>query len=404
MASAAYTAALDSVRSEGSGMPHDRRLRLLAEHIGIAHAKTATLLALTAVLAQAANPEQFRRDQDAWDKYGVSRSSFQSMKKKLRPIMTGADQSALPGETTSHACPLPTATQNDDDPLPEVALRAELQCLVDACNASLPPAEEPAALETDGIVDAALLPDDEPVLASVSPSADVVKALALLGVDAPVCRPLDAVPLPTGARVGNASTASGSPEDEPALASDPPSADVEPLAALDVDAFICGMFGSLDTVPSPTGASDVIVSVASHSPDDEPASASDSPAAAAAPCVRPDCPCVSYDGRAGEYCCKTCRGGKPCTRQQSGEPVHPLPTQPPRQRQLAPAAIEVFARCARTCCQCVASFDGKPDSYCCITCRDGTPCDKNYHFKPTRRSRKGQCVGQCVGRLSDERW
>ena len=41
-----------------------------------------------------------------------------------------------------------------------------------------------------------------------------------------------------------------------------------------------------------------------------------------------------------------------------------------------------FERCARPGCPCTASWNGEADEYCCLTCRDGMACERNYHHKP----------------------
>ena len=79
-----------------------------------------------------------------------------------------------------------------------------------------------------------------------------------------------------------------------------------------------------------------------------------------APCVRTDCPCDSFNGVPGEYCCFTCRDGLRCIR-----PYHRIRRSP-------------ASRCARHLCPC-DSYDGSYGSYCCFTCRRGTRCNHPYH-------------------------
>jgi len=51
-----------------------------------------------------------------------------------------------------------------------------------------------------------------------------------------------------------------------------------------------------------------------------------------APCIRRGCPCAaSYTGRKGDYCCKQCRWGTPCSRNVHMHPSQPWPpSQPPQ--------------------------------------------------------------------------
>ena len=38
-----------------------------------------------------------------------------------------------------------------------------------------------------------------------------------------------------------------------------------------------------------------------------------------------------------------------------------------------------YAACVRHDCLCPASWNGRPGEHCCLTCRDGKPCDHPYH-------------------------
>ena len=118
------------------------------------------------------------------------------------------------------------------------------------------------------------------------------------------------------------------------------------------------------------------------------------PPANAAPCARPGCRCVSFDGEPGNYCCHTCRGtptrpGKACMHRHGPDfIVHPVPTSQPRRSQ-GELPDGTFARCAHPECRCTASFDGNPGEHCCLTCKNGIPCQGNWHPTPQRRARKG---------------
>ena len=58
-----------------------------------------------------------------------------------------------------------------------------------------------------------------------------------------------------------------------------------------------------------------------------------------------------------------------------------------------------FAPCARADCPCEASWNGRSGQFCCLTCRDGTPCARNYHRKPFVQS--GAACVPCA-RVVDE--
>ncbi len=82
-------------------------------------------------------------------------------------------------------------------------------------------------------------------------------------------------------------------------------------------------------------------------------------------CVRTGCECDSFNGKDGEYCCKTCRGGQACTGRFHVSPA----------RKYAP--------CVRVGCPCTCSYDGVSGRHCCRTCSRGKKCEKNYHQTPS---------------------
>ena len=47
-----------------------------------------------------------------------------------------------------------------------------------------------------------------------------------------------------------------------------------------------------------------------------------------------------------------------------------------------------FYPCAREGCPCPASWDGSYGRYCCLTCRDGTPCAAATHMRPSNWARQ----------------
>ena len=102
-----------------------------------------------------------------------------------------------------------------------------------------------------------------------------------------------------------------------------------------------------------------------------------------APCFRADCPCeYAFNGQKGFYCCYTCRNGKPCS-----ENYHDRPPKSPPAPPTTPAGA---ARCARSDCECVCSYNGLPGFFCCETCRDGTPCTACVHTVVQKRATKGR--------------
>ena len=82
----AFLAALSGVGDGVPDMAQQRRLRELAAHMGIAHAKMPTFAALSAVLDQVAFPSRFPHDKGYWERHKASRSNFQSFKAKLLPV------------------------------------------------------------------------------------------------------------------------------------------------------------------------------------------------------------------------------------------------------------------------------------------------------------------------------
>ena len=94
-----------------------------------------------------------------------------------------------------------------------------------------------------------------------------------------------------------------------------------------------------------------------------------------APCKREERPCsASFNGLPNEFCCFTCQGGQPCTRN-----IHQAPV------QLAEGfrpSLGTVAPCKREECPCTSSFSGRPNELCCFTCQGGQPCSRNIHRAP----------------------
>jgi len=97
-------------------------------------------------------------------------------------------------------------------------------------------------------------------------------------------------------------------------------------------------------------------------------------------CWRVDCPCpCTVNGIGGQFCCIACERGTPCRG-----PVHTWPTA--HLKVVARPQAGKYAPCARMGCACAgdggSSWDGKPGSFCCRACRNGTPCTKLWHTVP----------------------
>ena len=94
-----------------------------------------------------------------------------------------------------------------------------------------------------------------------------------------------------------------------------------------------------------------------------------------APCKREECPCsASFNGLPNEFCCFTCQGGQPCTRN-----IHQAPVQP---AEGVRPSLGTVAPCKREGCPCTSSFSGRPNEFCCFTCQRGQPCSRNIHRAP----------------------
>ena len=117
-------------------------------------------------------------------------------------------------------------------------------------------------------------------------------------------------------------------------------------------------------------------------------------------CTRAECAChlhgASWNGQDGEYCCVTCRNGTPCVRPYHRWPTtrvfSPLPSsrssQSSSSRGSNRSTRSWFYPCTRVDCPCPASWDGNRNHYCCLTCRNGTPCDAAYHLRPVAASNR----------------
>ena len=367
---AAYKEALRSTRDGLRGVELERCLRHLAECLGTRNAKSAVIRSLTAVLEQEAWPERYKRDEDCWTAHQASRGNFQAWRRKVRAIHPPAP--AGPRPTSSEEAALVPV---EDDWM------ARLPYLEDARSMPPPPA--------DGI--------DGPQLCWSIEDMDSAFLCAVIGDSADEAAP-------TGD--GKASRERTSESSESSEGPPPSEADTAaPDASLAADVSA----GKTEArAASDPGVCQSCESAMPAAADEQPPPmrVERAPAAsAAAPCARPGCACVSFDGQAGHFCCRTCRGtpavpGRACCPPRDGGiAVHPRPSCAPATPAVPhegaegdpPASAPFgFARCARDECRCSASFDGEPGNFCCITCRDGVPCDGDYHPKPQRRSRKGR--------------
>ena len=367
---AAYAEALRSTRDGLRGVELERCLRHLAACLGTRNAKPSAIRSLTAVLEQEVWPEWYKRDEDCWTAHRASRGNFQAWRRKVRAIH--APPPAGPSPTSSEEAALVPV---------EDGWMAREACLEDARSMSPPP--------TDGI--------DEPQLCLSIEDIDSAFLCAVIGDSADEAAPTGGGEASHERTSDNSESSEGPPPSEAdaaapntSLAADASAGKTEARAASDPGACqSCesAMPAAADEQPPPTRV------------ERAPA------VSAAAPCARPGCACVSFDGHAGHFCCRTCRGtptapGRACgPPRDGGVAVHPRPSCAPATPAVPhegaegdpPASAPFgFARCARAECRCSASFDGQPGNFCCITCRDGVPCDGDYHPKPQRRSRKGK--------------
>ena len=96
-------------------------------------------------------------------------------------------------------------------------------------------------------------------------------------------------------------------------------------------------------------------------------------------CKRTDCPCTStFDGNPNEYCCVTCREGERCDKNYHKRPVTaPGDCNPEVMLYNGPA-------CVNKHCHCTASWSGRAGEYCTRACQQGNPCGHNVHTTPAK--------------------
>jgi hypothetical protein len=98
-------------------------------------------------------------------------------------------------------------------------------------------------------------------------------------------------------------------------------------------------------------------------------------------CLRPGCPCDSWDGQYGNYCSTTCHQGTACTARAHafvapGSAANVVPSVPPPPPI---PTIGTVSQCARAGCPC-DSWDGQHGNHCCTICHNGTACATRAHI------------------------
>jgi hypothetical protein len=157
-----------------------------------------------------------------------------------------------------------------------------------------------------------------------------------------------------------------------------------------------------------------------------PSVAARSGGARIAQCANLRCPCDSFNGQYGEYCCRTCRQGAACANRihvltTGGVTAPPIPPPPaaasfanaaaaPRSsgrsalvagaRPPPPPPTAIPALCANPACSC-DSFNGQPGEYCCRSCRmNPTGCAQRYHPYSPSQAPQPLAAGAALGATS----
>lgn len=97
-------------------------------------------------------------------------------------------------------------------------------------------------------------------------------------------------------------------------------------------------------------------------------------------CRRADCKCpVTVSGVGGQFCCEVCMQGKPCKQVTHTLPVnHLVVVAAPQAGKYAPCSRPECACSSEK----GSSWDGEAGEFCCRACRNGTPCTKLWHTVP----------------------
>lgn len=97
-------------------------------------------------------------------------------------------------------------------------------------------------------------------------------------------------------------------------------------------------------------------------------------------CRRENCPCpVTMNGVGGQFCCEACVAGTPCKKVTHLLPLKHLVVVATPQPGKYAACARANCACA---VEAGSSWDGSPGQYCCRACRNGTPCTVLWHTVP----------------------
>lgn len=101
-------------------------------------------------------------------------------------------------------------------------------------------------------------------------------------------------------------------------------------------------------------------------------------------CRRADCPCpVTINGLAGQFCCESCMQGTPCPGPSHVRPgAHLIVVAKVESGKYQPCAR---AGCA-CAAEGGSSWDGSAGQFCCKACRNGTPCTELWHTLPLQEA------------------
>ena len=108
---------------------------------------------------------------------------------------------------------------------------------------------------------------------------------------------------------------------------------------------------------------------------DEGPSRGSTPFAGPAPCVRPECPCDSYNGKVGEHCCRTCLDSAACVL-YDGQPIHQFePISEEDEHLLALTEVDESTEptvVQQACSVCLKTFSCSSvrKDFCCDECGD----------------------------------
>ena len=419
-----FEAALDAIKTGITGMERDKVLRALATSLDTPNAKSSTLKAIEAVLSQIVEPTRFKSDEQAWKAHGATERNFRRWKTNIKNIRFQGKGTERMAAQMSHGTAQVDSTERAPGTLPEElwsrcweshTSSAELADLLPDTLDADPDADPDPVPAPDGQYQLAhvplgqLLPDGRlsPVDA-LEPVEAIETSFAIVDITSEPTGGVSSDASSGNVSGGVSSDASGGNVSEETP--DEQSPDEQSPRVVSSHSASTNDSSATTSQYEPNGsitlpAASAATAAAPPSRASPPANAAswanvgggearNRPPANAAPCARPGCRCVSFDGEPGNYCCHTCRGtptrpGKACMHRHGPDfIVHPVPTCQPRRSQ-GELPDGTFARCAHPDCRCTASFDGNPGEHCCLTCKNGRPCQGNWHPTPQRRARKG---------------